>query len=304
MKGTYPHPLPAQLVTHVSAICGAAGDEWLAGIPRQVDELSELWSIDVAVPFAAGEFNFVAPAIRRNDGELAVLKIAPPYPDLEYLREAEFLRVRNGRGAVRLLEQDVERHAILIERAVPGENLAEIFADSKPEAIAPAITVLHKHLEARPAVIHVKTVDEWFDGLRRFPGTQFPDDYAKKALTIYERLSSAGSSYYLHGDFHPANVVNATREPYLAIDPKGVIGHVGYDIAVFLNNYYWWQETDPDIQPKLDNAVLQFSLAFDMDPLQIRQWAFAQMVLGAWWSFDEMPEHYDGAVAKADVWNV
>lgn len=304
MKGTYSHPLPSELGTHVSAICGPDGDEWLAGIPRKVDELSELWSIDVNEPFATGEFNFVAPATRLHDGKLAVLKISPPYTDQEYLREAEFLRVRDGRGAVLLVEQDIERRAILIERAVPGANLAEIFADSKPEAIAPAITVLHNLLEPRPDVTHVKTIDEWFHGLRRFHGTGFPADYAKKALSIYEKLTAAGSKYYLHGDFHPANVVNASREPYLAIDPKGVIGHVGYDIAVFLNNYHWWQESDPNIQAKLDNAVRQFSAAFDLSPLELRQWAFTQMVLGAWWSFDEMPDHYDGAVAKADVWNV
>jgi len=74
---------------------------------------------------------------------------------------------------------------------------------------------------------------------------------------------------------------------------------------VFLNNFHWLQENDPDIRPKLDAAVVSFSEAFDMSPIDLRQWAYAQMVLGAWWSFDEMPEHYDDAtVAKADVWNV
>ena len=59
------------------------------------------------------------------------------------------------------------------------------------------------------------------------------------------------------------------------------------------------------VSPKLDAAVLSFSDAFDMSPIDLRQWAYAQMVLGAWWSFDEMPEHYDDAtVAKADIWNV
>ena len=55
---------------------------------------------------------------------------------------------------------------------------------------------------------------------------------------------------------------------------------------------------------RLDKAVFQFADAFDIDPFELRQWAFAQMVLGAWWTFDEMPEFYDNEVAKADVWNV
>jgi streptomycin 6-kinase len=63
----------------------------------------------------------------------------------------------------------------------------------------------------------------------------------------------------LHGDYHPGNVVNATRESYLAIDPKGIVGHIGYDIAVFLNNFHWWQEQRPDIRERIAPAVEQFS---------------------------------------------
>jgi streptomycin 6-kinase len=108
----------------------------------------------------------------------------------------------------------------------------------------------------------------------------------------------------LHGDFHPANIVSATREPFLVIDPKGIAGPVGYEIAVFLNNYHWWQETRADIRIRLDSAVRQFSAAFDIEPTELRQWAFAQMVLGAWWTFDEMPEIYQNEVVKADVWDI
>ena len=307
MDKRYFHPLPPELVKHVSGICGADGDNWLAGLHAQVDELRAAWSIEVREPFVAGEFNFVAPATRLPDGDDEILKIAPPYSDQEYLREAEFLRARKGRGAVHLLEQDVGRRAILIERAVPGANLAEIFEKAKHDSLAPAIAVLRRLVDKPPVdLLHRKTIDEWFDGLRRYHEKGFPADYAIKALAIYERLTkSADSMYYLHGDFHPANVVSSTRDEYLAIDPKGMIGHIGYDIAVFLNNFHWWQENEAGLQSKLDAAVLSFSEAFDMSPIDLREWAFAQMVLGAWWSFDEMPEHYEeSTVAKADIWNV
>ena len=304
MNGTYSYPLPKELVTHVSAICGRDGDEWLAGLRKQIDELTELWSIHVEAPFAAGEFNFVAPATRRN-GELAVLKIAPPYTDDEYLREAEFLRVRDGRGAVQLLAEDADRHAILIERAVPGKNLAEIFTGRERDALEPAIKVLRDLLDPPPPDLkNIKTIDQWFDGLRRFRETNFPAEYAAKALRIYESLSASGRPLYLHGDYHPANVVNSERLEYLAIDPKGVVGHIGYDIAVFLNNFHWWQEKQPDVRDRLAPAIEEFSNAFDIDPVEIRQWAYAQMVLSAWWSFDEMPQFYDNIVAKADIWDV
>ena len=305
MNESYRYSLPAELVSHASVICGDAGEAWLKAVPSIVGELGKQWSVEVHEPFPAGEFNFVAPATR-PDGEMAVLKIAPPYEPNEIVSEAEYLRSRNGNGAVRLLEEDLERRAILLERAVPGENFADHFAGKEVEGVAPAIGVLYAILRPPPLnPVHTRHLDEWFDRLRRHPATKFPTAYADKALELYAKLSKQpGRTFYLHGDFHPGNIVTATRSPYLAIDPKGIIGHIGYDIAVFLNNFHWWQETKPDIEARLATAIAQFAEAFAIDHVELRQWAFAQMVLGAWWSFEDMPDYYDNAVAKADIWNV
>ena len=93
-------------------------------------------------------------------------------------------------------------------------------------------------------------------------------------------------------------------ESFCVIDPKGWAGHIGYEIAVFLNNYHWWQETRSDIRRRLEEAVELFSKEFHLTSDEVRQWAYAQMVIGAWWNFADMPELYDGSVAKADIWDV
>jgi streptomycin 6-kinase len=195
---------------------------------------------------------------------------------------------------------------MLLERAMPGKNLAELFTGDEARAIAPAIDVLHSILGEPPPAYQPKTLDMWFAGMRRAESTSFPTAYVTKALEIYEGLSlQPGRTFYLHGDFHPGNVVSSGDSSYLAIDPKGVVGHVGYDISVFLNNYHWWQETKPDIHERLDHAVETFARAFEIDPRELREWAFAQMVIGAWWNFDDMPLLYERAtLAKADIWNV
>jgi streptomycin 6-kinase len=172
--------------------------------------------------------------------------------------------------------------------------------------VNPAIEVLARILSPVPDKLSdITRLDQWFEGLRRSAETEFPADYAMKALQIYAELSpQTDRTFYLHGDFHPGNVVSARREPFLAIDPKGIIGHIGYDIAVFLNNFHWWQETRTDVRERLDLAVTQFADSFDLSATELRQWAFAQMVLGAWWSFEDMPELYNNEVAKADIWDV
>ena len=40
----------------------------------------------------------------------------------------------------------------------------------------------------------------------------------------------------LHGDMHHFNVLRAGREPWLAIDPKGLAGDPCFDVCQFLRN--------------------------------------------------------------------
>ena len=40
----------------------------------------------------------------------------------------------------------------------------------------------------------------------------------------------------LHGDLHHDNILTATREPYLAIDPKGLVGNRAYDVTAAMLN--------------------------------------------------------------------
>ena len=297
--------IPNELVTHTLAMCGTRGEQWLDALPNLIRKLEEKWSIKVGEAFPAVEFNYVAQSMVAN-GEHAVIKISPPFDNDEIFSEAKFLKTLNGRGTVKLIAEDRATRSILLEWVGPGKNLTELFTGDELAAIDPAINVLEKIMSHVPDdITDTISLDDWFDGLRRYSETDFPKIYAEKALDIYAELSSENvRTYYLHGDFHPGNIVSATREPFLAIDPKGIIGPIGYEIAVFLNNFHWWQEELEDIRNRLDNAIRKFSSAFQIGPEELRQWAFAQMVLGAWWTYDEMPQIYQDDVAKANIWDI
>ncbi|MFL6468074.1 MAG: aminoglycoside phosphotransferase family protein [Pyrinomonadaceae bacterium] len=305
MSKSFTDSLPGELVTHITAQCGRVGEEWFAQLPNIIRTLEKRWSVTAFEPFSGIEFNYVAPAIHAN-GSHVVIKISPPFEQIEIFSEAAYLWNLDGKSAIRLMDVDYERRAILLEQAFPGKNLTELFTGCEVEALDPAIEILKEILEAPPTEASgITRLDQWFDGMRSFGSTEFPQAYATKALQIYDRLSlQSNRTFYIHGDFHPGNVVNATRLPYLAIDPKGIIGHLGYEIAVFLNNYHWWQEDRPDICKRLEHAVCRFSTAFDITPMELRQWAYAQMVLGAWWNFADAPALYNGEVVKADIWDV
>lgn len=298
--------VPAELVKHVTAMFGVSGEAWFEDLPGTIRALEEKWDVEIQLPFTGIEYNYVAPAVMAGSA-LAVVKISPPYEDNEIFRQARYLRELNGNGAVRLLAEDRALLAILIEYASPGVSLTECFEGRELDAVVPAINVLRAILRPPPDdLTDVIMLDDWFEGLRRHSEKPaFPSAYAERALRIYENLSSQpGRTYYLHGDLHPSNIVSSVRNEYLAIDPKGMVGHIGYEIAVFLNNFHWWQETSADVRERLKIALSLYEQAFGISEIELRHWAFAQMVLSAWWTFDEMPDIYDGDVAKADIWDV
>src|SRR5688572_27145452 len=118
MSGSFKDSLPAELVTHITAICGERGVAWFEALPGIIHGLEEKWNVKVEEPFSGIEFNFVAPATHANGDKVAV-KISPPFENIEIFCEAKYLRLRYGQGAVKLLAEDRETKSILIERALP-----------------------------------------------------------------------------------------------------------------------------------------------------------------------------------------
>lgn len=299
--------LPSDLVTHVTAMCGSRGEAWFDDLPVVISSLEKKWSIIVGEPFRGIEYNFVAPAVTA-DGVPVVLKIAPPFETTEIHGEAKFLRIINGNGAVRLLREDRDAKAILIERAEPGRSLVDLFAHDPIRSVLPALGVLRTITIEPPLDMQdVPTLDHWFDNFRvRHQGTSFPADKAGLAIEMYHDLSTDKSGLrYIHGDFHLGNIVDSKRSPFLAIDPKGIVGHVGYEAAVFLINLFRWQrDTNDYVLDLIDEAVGLFADGLELSETTIRQWAFVHTVIGAWWNFEDMPELYDAEVAMPDIWNV
>ena len=103
-----------------------------AELARTARELAAEWGIELGEPFALSRYSYVAPA-----GADAVLKVASRADD-ESAQEVEALELWDGDGAVRLLRADRERRALLLERARPGTDLAEL-AEDAATAVAVAV---------------------------------------------------------------------------------------------------------------------------------------------------------------------
>ena len=296
--------IPDRFASHVREHLGASGDRWLRDLPSLVADLAARWQIAFGEPFDLS-YNYVARA-RLRGGTDAVLKIGPPWGDGEFSREIHALGQYGGVGACRLLESDVERQAMLLERLRPGTMLRDLAADDDDAATRIGADVMRRLW--RPAADLpnpglFKPLAEWFSAFPRHrafyggPGP-FPAaviEYAEALLP--DLLASSPGDVLLHGDFHHDNVL-ASERGWLAIDPKGMLGDPGYEVGPFLLN--------PDIatavktRALLDRRLDVFAAELSYDRRRLRNWAVAHAVLSACWSAEGHGRQWRAAIAAAE----
>ena len=77
-----------------------------------------------------------------------------------------------------------------------------------------------------------------------------------------------------------------------------MIGNIGYEISVFLNNHLEWIENKQDI----GSAVDKFSKEFEISRRTLKNWAYVQRVLAVWWGFEDSGNYSEKYLECADVW--
>jgi predicted secreted protein len=92
---------------------------WLEGLPLLVSALAGEWGFTVGTVYPDATEAYVA-GVTLADGTPAVLKLMIPRAGDDAAHEIAVLRLVGGDGCVRLLRDDVERGAMLLERLGPS----------------------------------------------------------------------------------------------------------------------------------------------------------------------------------------
>lgn len=299
-----PEKLPFNFTATITNAYGQPGAQWLAELPELVAQIACDWQLSVGEHYPLLSYHFVAP-VTCGDGSPAVLKIGFPEKNWEMLYEIEALRSVNGNGLIRLLRFERRRRAMLLEKLEPGENLKALFKGNELGAVDVAVDIMQKLWNESPSRYPFQRLEDWFNNcFEKAANTAFPRKYVKKAAAYFGELNSEGRRVLLHGDLHHENILSARREPFLAIDPKGITGNFGYEMSTFLINHRRWMESDSDVKEKLDAAIVRFSGRLDIAPASIRKWTFAQSILSAWWTYEENDENWKRELEFAEIWDV
>lgn len=297
------HSVPAEFARTITELHEAVGVEWLNRLPSLISGCAQRWSLTVMPPFEPLSYNYVAPAIGA-DGTEVVLKVGVPNPEL--LIEIEALRLYDGRGIVRLLDADRDQGVLLLERLKPGTPLSSLTDDERATSIAAQVMrQLWKPVPSGPAF---PTVAQWAAGLKRlrkhFDGGSgpFPPTLVAAAETLFvELIDSMAEPVLLHGDLHHQNILAAERQPWLALDPKGLVGEPAYEVGALLRNPMPQLLSKPQPRRVLARRVDQLAEELGFDRARLLGWGLAQAVLAGWWSFEDHGHGWEGWIACAGV---
>jgi streptomycin 6-kinase len=258
------------------------GAQWLASLPKIVEACAEQWSLTLEPPVEPAHISLVAPAAL-PDGRPVVLKVN--FPDEEGEHEAAALAHWRGEGAVELLANDQSLRALLVERCVPGDQLWSVEDDE--EATRIAASILSRLWRPAPADAPYRRLQ---DEAARW-AEELPRDWAALGRPFERRLlgeavaaclelgADQGEAVVLHQDFHGGNVLRAERAPWLAIDPKPLLGEREFDAASLLRDRRDELGQADDlrrIRRRLD--ILEDRLGLDRE--RMRRWGIAHAL--AW----------------------
>jgi streptomycin 6-kinase len=213
------------------------------------------------------------------DGEPAVLKVQQPHRESEH--EAAALELWEGGGAVRLLDSEPEEHALLLERCVPGTPLSSVGGEAALDVFVELLPRLWRPAGAPFGTLAAEAA-WWADSLEE-TWERFAQPFERRLLdaaleALLELPRTQGSQVLLHQDLHADNVLAAQREPWLAIDPKPLVGEREFGVAPVVRSRELGH-SERDVLHRFDRLTAELGL----DRERARGWTIAQTIA---WAFD------------------
>ena len=221
----------------------------------------------------------------RRDGAALLLKLAT---DEDERAAGALLAWWNGDGAARVHARD--EHALLMERAEENRSLSDMARGGEDDEACRILCAVAARLHApRPAPPQdLVPLAHWFDALgpaaTTHGGVLARCDAQARAL-----LAEPREVCPLHGDLHHGNVLTFGKRGWLAIDPKGLHGERGFDLAPLFGNPDLVDPTQAvaTVPERFAGRLAVVSKAAGLEPARLLRWVLAWAGLSAAWSLED-----------------
>jgi streptomycin 6-kinase len=257
-----------------------------AELLKRLHEYAREWGVAAAEPFETGT-SVIAFGIRKD--QPVVLKVIKQTVD-EW-RAGEVLAAFAEHGVVRVYKQ--VPGAVLVERSRPGNSLAGLALGGRDEEATDILAGVMQRMSACSSTSQFEfwpTVHDWARGFERYLTSG--DEQTPRRLVVagqrayLDLCASQREPRLLHGDLQHYNVLFDSDRGWLAIDPKGVIGELEYEVGAALRNPYEHPELFIS-RSAIERRIEQFTNKLNLNYERTLRWAFAQAVLSAIWLIED-----------------
>lgn len=279
--------IPQRMRENIELYFGDKGREWINDLPKLLAEKAREWSLSLEDPYENLSINFVT---RASQGSVAaVLKMGVPNKEIK--SEINALKYFNGNAAVRLLQYDIDKGALLLERILPGTPLRDI--GNETEAMEIAASVIKRFQRPIDSQHEFITLKEWFRAMyelrSRFDRETGPipqELFAQAESELEELLRTTEKSVLLHGDCHHDNIVLSEDRGWLVIDPKGIVGDPAFEVSAYVRNPSD-RLSESDLRKLIPARIEQLSKLLALSPERIFAWGLLESILSVCWCIEE-----------------
>ncbi|WP_435861942.1 aminoglycoside phosphotransferase family protein [Streptomyces sparsogenes] len=299
-----PIEVPEALAASQSRHEGAAGRAWVAALPGLVAGYLDRWELRPDGPPMHGACALVLPVTGAGGGGPAVLKLH--LITEETVDEPAALRAWGGLGAVRLLRDEPAGGAMLLERLDPARSLSAVPDDTAAVEVLAGLLARLGEAPAPPGLRHLADIAAAM--LDRVPGAVAalgaPEDarLVRDCAAAVREVAGEPGDRLLHWDLHYDNVLAPPapdadgRGPWLAIDPKPLVGDPGFELFPALHNRWDDITATGDVPRAVRRRFDVMTEALGLDRERARAWTLGRVLQNALWDVA------GGARAVHPVW--
>jgi streptomycin 6-kinase len=204
----------------------------------------------------------------------------------EEWRCGEILSAFGGRGIVQPIAHSAG--AVLLPRLQPGHDLAATCLQGRDdEATSILASIIQRMTSVAASVDGVGPVERLHADFARYrhgADGVIPLEFVDRAEALFADLCATQCNVrLLHGDLHHYNVLFDSTLGWVAIEPRGNMAEIEFEIGASLRNPVVEAVKSPRT---IERRLRIYEDRLKLDAARALKWAFATTVLGILWPFD------------------